>query len=132
MAQQCNPNLSEEQKRILFEAGTEAPGTGALLDETRDGSYRCANCGAKLFMSDTKYESKTPGLVGWPSFAEAATNDALVLTPDDSLGMVRTEVTCANCGAHLGHLFEGVDDHPSGKHYCINSCALDFTQKDAN
>lgn len=130
MAKQLNPNLTDEQKRVLFEAGTEAPGTGQYLDETSDGTYRCANCGVELFMSDAKYESKTPGLVGWPSFAEAATNKALVLTPDDSLGMARTEVTCANCGVHLGHLFEGVDDHPSGKHYCINSCALDFTPEE--
>lgn len=123
---QLNPNLSDSQKHVLFEKGTEAPGSGELLTESRDGMYRCANCGAELFASATKYESKTPGLVGWPSFADAATNDALVLTPDDSLGMSRTEVTCANCGVHLGHLFTGVDDHPSGNHYCINSCALQF------
>lgn len=128
MADQMNPNLTDEQKHVLFEGGTEVPGTGALLDESRDGMYHCANCHAQLFKSDAKYESTIPGLVGWPSFAEAANNEALVLTPDNSLGMQRTEVTCANCGAHLGHLFEGVDDHPSGKHYCINSCALDFKQ----
>lgn len=129
MANQRNPNLNAEQMRVLFGGGTEAPGTGALLNETADGTYRCANCGAELFKSDAKYRSTTPGLVGWPSFAEAASNDALVLTPDTSLGAVRTEVTCAHCGAHLGHLFEGVDDNPSGKHYCINSCALDFQKK---
>lgn len=129
MANQMNQDLTDEQKRVLFEGGTEAPGSGALLDETRDGMYHCANCGATLFNSDTKYESTTPGLVGWPSFAEAASNEALKLIPDDSLGMRRTEVTCANCGGHLGHLFEGVDDHPSGKHFCINSCALDFQKK---
>ncbi len=94
-----------------------------------NGVYVCANCGAELFASSDKYESKTPGLIGWPSFAEAVNNDALVFTPDNSLGMQRTEVTCANCGGHLGHLFTGVDDHPSGNHYCINSCALDFKQK---
>jgi peptide-methionine (R)-S-oxide reductase len=125
MTSQVNPSLSDEQKRVLFEKGTEVPGTGELLNETRDGMYACANCGA----SGDKYESTTPGLVGWPSFAEAASNEALVLTPDDSLGMVRTEVACANCGAHLGHLFTGVDDHPSGNHYCINSCVLSFTPK---
>ncbi|MBL8121627.1 peptide-methionine (R)-S-oxide reductase MsrB [Candidatus Saccharibacteria bacterium] len=124
---QYNPALTDEQKRVMFEKGTEAPGSGALLDETRDGMYRCANCGAELFASSMKYESKTPGLVGWPSFADAVHNTALVLAPDDSLGMLRTEVTCANCGAHLGHLFTGVDDHPSGNHYCINSCSLNFT-----
>lgn len=117
-----NQDLSDGQKHVLFEKGTEAPGSGALLDESRDGMYCCANCSAELFESDAKYESKTPGLVGWPSFAEAASNDALVLTPDDSLGMQRTEVTCANCGVHLGHLFTGVEDHPSGKHHYITSC----------
>lgn len=126
MVQQRNPNLSAEQKHVLFGGGTELPGTGALLHETADGMYRCANCGAELFKSSAKYDSTTPGLVGWPSFDDAASNDALVLTPDTSLGTVRTEVTCANCGAHLGHLFEGVDDSSSGKHYCINSAALSF------
>ena len=126
---QQNPHLNEQQKEVLFGGGTETPGTGALLHETADGVYRCANCGADLFKSDAKYESKTPGLVGWPSFAEAASNEALVLKADPSLGMPRTEVTCAHCGAHLGHLFTGVDDHPSGNHFCINSCALSF-QKD--
>ncbi len=123
-----NAKLSDEQRRVLFEKATEVPGSGELLEESRDGIYTCANCGAKLFMSDAKYKSTTAGLVGWPSFAGAASNDALVLTPDDSLGMARTEVTCANCGGHLGHLFTGVDDHPSGNHYCINSCALSFKQ----
>ncbi len=129
---QLNPDLTDEQKHVLFEKGTEVPGAGALLDESRDGIYRCVNCGAELFASSAKYESKTPGLTGWPSFAEAADNKALVLTSDDSFGMSRTEVTCANCGVHLGHLFEGVDDHPSGKHFCINSCALNFTSKNSN
>ncbi len=126
MANQRNPHLNAEQMRVLFGGGTEAPGTGALLHEAADGMYRCANCGAELFTSNAKYESTTPGLVGWPSFTEAASNEALVLTPDNLLATARTEVTCANCGAHLGHLFEDVDDNPSGNHYCINSCALEF------
>ncbi|MGB4796560.1 MAG: peptide-methionine (R)-S-oxide reductase MsrB [Candidatus Saccharimonadales bacterium] len=130
MTSRVNPSLSDEQRRVLFEKATEVPGSGELLEEARDGTYVCANCGAKLFMSDAKYKSTTPGLVGWPSFAEAASNDALVLTPDVSLGMERTEVTCANCGGHLGHLFTSVDDHPSGNHYCINSCALSFKQSE--
>ncbi|QQS20264.1 peptide-methionine (R)-S-oxide reductase [Candidatus Saccharibacteria bacterium] len=129
MTSQVNPNLSDEQKRVLFEQGTELPGSGLLLDESRRGVYGCANCGALLFRSESKYESATPGLVGWPSFAEAASNEALILAPDTSLGMPRTEVTCAKCGAHLGHLFTGVDDHPSGNHFCINSCALNFKEK---
>lgn len=129
MTSQVNPRLSDDQKRVLFDKGTEAPGSGALLAENREGVYACANCGTTLFKSDAKYESKTPGLVGWPSFSEAASNDALVLQTDDSLGMQRTEVTCAKCGGHLSHLFTGVDDHPSGNHYCINSCSLNFSSK---
>ena len=93
MPSQVNPSLSDEQRRVLFEKATEVPGSGELLEEARDGTYACANCGAKLFMSEAKYKSTTPGLVGWPSFAKAASNDALVLTPDNSLGMMRTEVT---------------------------------------
>lgn len=126
MTSQVNPDLSDEQKQVLFEGATEHPGSGKHLSETREGVYSCANCSAELFRSDAKYESKTPGLVGWPSFAEAADNAALTLREDTSLGMTRTEVLCAACGGHLGHLFTGVDDHPSGQHYCINSCALDF------
>ena len=87
--------------------------------------YHCAACGAELFKSDTKYESTIPGLVGWPSFSDAATSDAVVLSDDNSLGMHRTEVTCKNCGSHLGHLFPD-DSSPNGKHFCINSAALDF------
>lgn len=129
MATQQNPQLTDEQIEVLFHGATEAPGSGALLHEATPGTYLCANCGAALFKSDAKYESKTPGLVGWPSFAEAAQNDALVLRDDRSHDMRRTEVLCANCGVHLGHLFTGVDDHPSGNHYCINSCALSFDRQ---
>lgn len=71
-----------------------------------------------------------PGLIGWPSFYEAANNEALVLSPDSSLGMERTEVTCAQCGGHLGHLFEGDPSAPNGKHYCINSASLGFSPKE--
>ena len=126
---QINPDLTDEQKHVLFEAGTEVPGSGALLHNDKTGMYTCANCGKDLFKSDSKYDSTIPGLIGWPSFSEAATNEALELKDDNSLGMHRTEVICANCGGHLGHLF---DDHssPNGKHYCINSCALDFKPKE--
>lgn len=117
--------LTPEQYAVLREKGTEAPGSGKFLNHSELGMYTCAACGAELFKSNTKYESKTPGLVGWPSFSEAASNKALKLTEDNSLGMHRTEVTCANCGGHLGHLFEA-DDSPNGQHYCINSCTLDF------
>lgn len=124
MAQQQNPNLSEEQKQILFNKGTEAPGSGTYLHTSDDGSYHCANCNAVLFSSDAKYDSRTPGLIGWPSF-DSAIEGAVEFVSDDSLGMSRTEVTCKKCGAHLGHIFDA-DDAETGKHYCINSACLDF------
>jgi peptide-methionine (R)-S-oxide reductase len=120
--------LTPEQYHVLREKGTEAPGTGALLHNDATGDYVCAGCGNVVFTSDTKYESTTPGLIGWPAFTEAAGNDAVELRPDDSLGMSRTEVVCSNCGGHLGHLFDDPSS-PNGQHYCINSAALDFTEK---
>lgn len=87
--------------------------------------YTCAACGAELFSSDTKYESDIPGLAGWPSFYDVAKSGAVKLANDNSLGMQRVEVTCANCGSHLGHLFDDPSS-PNGQHYCINSAALDF------
>lgn len=119
--------LTPEQYHVLREAGTEAPGTGQYLHHTADGMYHCAACNAALFKSDAKYTSAIASLEGWPSFCEAAQNDALVLKDDTSLGMHRTEVLCANCGGHLGHLFPD-DSSPNGQHYCINSVALDFKQ----
>ena len=121
--------LTAEQYHVLREKGTEAPGTGELLYNEEKGEYHCPVCGALLFTSDAKYESTMPGLIGWPSFAQAANNDALELVPDDSLGMRRTEVLCAVCGSHLGHLFDDPSS-PNGQHYCINSAALEFQKKD--
>ncbi len=121
--------LTPEQYRVLRQKGTEAPFSGELVEENRDGMYTCAACGATLFSSDAKHESKTPGLAGWPSFAEVAESGAVKLVPDNSGGMQRTEAVCSNCGGHLGHLFEGVNDTPTGKHYCINSVCLNFMPK---
>lgn len=126
---QKNPNLTDEQKRVLFEKGTEAPGTGAYLNHSETGMYTCANCSAALFSSDQKYDSTTPGLVGWPSFANPESNSAVELVPDNTLGMHRTEVVCKNCGAHLGHVFDADDAPEGGKHYCINSVCLGFAPK---
>ncbi len=116
--------LTPEQYHVLREKGTEAPYSGALLKNSDTGDYKCAACDQVIFKSNAKYESTEPGLEGWPSFSEAV-EGAVELVPDDSLGMERTEVVCTRCGSHLGHVFDA-GDSPSGKHYCINSCALDF------
>ena len=112
--------LTPEQYTVLREKGTEAPFSGKLLQEKRDGTYRCAACGNALFASTAKFDSGT----GWPSFDEALPG-AVTLTPDNSHDMHRTEVVCTNCGSHLGHLF---DDGPTktGKRYCLNSVCLDL------
>lgn len=121
--------LTPEQYKILREKGTEAPGSGEYVHFEKDGMYHCAACGQALFSSEKKYESTTPGLIGWPAFSEASKNGAVVLKDDNSLGMRRTEVVCSNCGGHLGHLFEDASS-PNGQHYCINSLSLKFTPKD--
>ena len=116
--QEWSEQLTPEQYDVLRRAGTEAPFTGALLHNKQTGSYTCAGCGAELFGSDTKFDSHS----GWPSFTEPAVAEAVELRPDNSLFMRRTEVTCANCGGHLGHVFP---DGPNGcDRYCINSVAL--------
>lgn len=120
--------LTPEQYHVLREKGTEAPGTGKYVDFYEDGMYHCAACGQALFKSDSKYESTTPGLIGWPAFSEAADAGAVELRDDNSMFMHRTEVICTKCGSHLGHLFPD-DSSPNGQHYCINSAALDFAKK---
>lgn len=116
--------LSPEQYQILREKGTEAPFSGKYLKESRDGVYKCAACGNALFSSDTKFDSGT----GWPSFDEALPG-AVKFERDDKYAMNRTEVLCARCGSHLGHIF---DDGPTstGKRYCMNSVCLDLDATD--
>lgn len=111
--------LSEEEYRILREKGTERAFTGCYNDEKREGVYRCRGCGAPLFSSDTKYESGS----GWPSFYEPMDDEHVREETDGSHAMVRTEVLCATCGGHLGHVFPD-GPRPTGMRYCINSAAL--------
>jgi peptide-methionine (R)-S-oxide reductase len=122
-----NSKLTSEQKRVLFEQGTEAPFSGEFVDHSEAGMYACANCATQLFESTTKYDSTTPGLIGRPSFDKAIPG-AVEYRDDNSLGARRTEVVCAKCKSHLGHVFKA-DDAPTGDHFCINSVCLGFTPK---
>lgn len=115
--------LTPEEYKVLREKGTEAPFSGKLLHDDRNGMYTCKVCGNELFSSDTKFDSGT----GWPSFDQAIPG-SIIETPDDSDGMHRVEVACTRCGSHLGHIF---DDGPTktGKRYCLNSVCLNLEKK---
>ncbi len=113
--------LTPQEYHVLRQAGTEAPFTGEYTDTTTQGVYRCRACGAELFRSQAKFESHC----GWPSFYQPSDGDAVVLLKDRSLGQVRTEVRCANCDSHLGHVFEGEGYQvPTDQRWCINSVSL--------
>ncbi|MDY2941093.1 MAG: peptide-methionine (R)-S-oxide reductase MsrB [Varibaculum sp.] len=118
-------HLDAQSYRVLRQAGTEAPGTGKYLREQRDGSYHCGGCGALLFDAETKFDSGC----GWPSFYQALPG-SVIERPDTSHGMLRTEVICANCGSHLGHVFPDAPQTPTGQRYCMNSVSLDFRLKE--
>jgi peptide methionine sulfoxide reductase msrA/msrB len=113
-----------EKLRVMRLGETEAPFSGKYVNEKRQGMYRCASCGAELFSSETKFDSGT----GWPSFSEPANRENVELKEDLSHGMIRTEVKCRRCGAHLGHVFND-GPGPAGKRYCINSVCLDLSEK---
>jgi len=113
--------LSPEQYHVIREKGTEAPFSGKFYLHTEKGVYVCAACGAELFTSETKFDAGC----GWPSFFEAIDSSKIVYTRDTSHGMIRTEITCAKCGGHLGHVFDD-GPKPTGLRYCVNSLSIDF------
>lgn len=120
--QEWREQLTARQYHILREAGTERPFTGEYVDTEDNGMYICAACGNNLFSSDTKFHSGS----GWPSFWDVISQGNIELREDNSYGMRRTEVVCAKCDGHLGHLFEDGPRHKTGLRYCINSASLDF------
>ncbi len=118
--EQWRSELTPEQYEVLRRAGTEPAFTGEYWNVHEDGMYHCAGCGAELFDANTKFDSGT----GWPSFTEPVIADAVELRPDNSLFMRRTEVVCARCGGHLGHVFDDGPSDRGGQRFCMNSAAL--------
>ena len=114
--------LTAEEYAVLRQAATERPWTGELLDENREGVYKCKACGQELFRSTAKFDSHC----GWPSFYIPSEQDAVELLRDSTLGMERVEVRCANCGSHLGHDFDDAPQTPTGDRFCMNSVSLSF------
>lgn len=120
--QEWKGKLTPEQYRVLREKGTEKPFTGEYVDHDDCGTYLCAGCGNELFRSENKFDSGC----GWPSFDDVLSGDGIVEHEDNSLGMRRIEVTCSQCGGHLGHVFPDGPKDTTGLRYCINSVALNF------
>jgi peptide-methionine (R)-S-oxide reductase len=120
--------LTPQEFQVLRRAGTERPFTGEYTDSKTQGAYNCRACGAELFRSTEKFESHC----GWPSFFDPTSSEAVILRPDHSMGATRTEVLCANCHSHLGHVFTGEGyPTPTDQRYCINSISLKLVPTDA-
>jgi len=123
--EQWRQELTPEEYAVLRQAGTERPWTGEYNETKTEGVYSCRACGQELFRSDTKFDSHC----GWPSFYAPTAEDHVVLREDRTLGMKRVEVLCANCGSHLGHVFDDAPQTPTGDRYCMNSVSLKLQPK---
>ncbi|MCU1587561.1 MAG: methionine-R-sulfoxide reductase [Frankiales bacterium] len=123
--EQWREELSAEEYAVLRKAGTERPWTGQYNETKTEGVYSCRACDAELFRSDAKFDSHC----GWPSFYEPTSKDNVELIEDRTMGMLRTEVRCASCGSHLGHVFEDAPQTPTGDRYCMNSVSLKLQPK---
>jgi peptide-methionine (R)-S-oxide reductase len=130
--EELKKKLTPMQYEVLRNKGTEPRFYDDTVKKNDKGLYKCAVCGTELFKSDSKFDlPEYDPNYGWPSFSEAATKGSIVLEDDDRYGMHRTEVKCANCGSHLGHLFDDGPQDKGGMHYCVNGCALNF-EKSSN
>jgi peptide-methionine (R)-S-oxide reductase len=125
--EQWRQELTPQEYAVLRKAGTERPWTGEYNETKTEGVYSCRACGQELFTSDTKFDSHC----GWPSFYAPTAEDHVVLREDRTLGMKRVEVLCANCGSHLGHVFDDAPQTPTGDRYCMNSVSLRLQPKDS-